>query len=435
MFTKNRKLFATLVIITIIIAVGSVQTAKADPVEEVESLQQMIDEKNQELQTLQDEREELEQRLEEVGDVSNTLSRELRNINYRISQLNVSVRANRLTIEKLKLETMSLNNEIVEIGKEVARAKETIGKLLVELQQRDNENLLVVLLKNDSLADGVSEIQSIITLGNTLTNNVTHLRGLQSELSRKSEAVQQHKYGIEIEQKTLVNRQGIIEEQKEEKQYLLVQTKNQERIYEQRIAELQKYQDEISAIITEIEEKLRESFDPTLLPIKRPGVLVYPVGGEPYVTQCYGKTEFAERAYRTKIHTGLDLRARLGAPIFAAADGMVRAVDNNDRGVARWLKYQYGKYVMIDHNNNLSTLYSHLSSYAVSEGERVEAGQLIGYAGNTGYSFGAHLHLGLYWTPSIQYKKISPAAGLVPVGVTINPLDYLSIIGNARICR
>ena len=70
----------------------------------------------------------------------------------------------------------------------------------------------------------------------------------------------------------------------------------------------------------------------------------------------------------------------------------------------------------------------------VQKGDTVKVGDLIGYSGNTGYSFGAHLHLGLYWTPSIQFKKIEPAVGLVPVGVTINPLDYLRIIGNAKNC-
>ena len=101
------------------------------------------------------------------------------------------------------------------------------------------------------------------------------------------------------------------------------------------------------------------------------------------------------------------------------------AVDNNDRGVSRWQKYQYGRYVLIKHDNNLSTLYAHLSRQVVARGATVKRGDLIGYSGNTGYSTGPHIHLTVYWAPSVQMKSVPPAAGLVPVGVTIDPNDYL----------
>ena len=87
-------------------------------------------------------------------------------------------------------------------------------------------------------------------------------------------------------------------------------------------------------------------------------------------------------------------------------------------------RLQYGRYVMIEHDNNLSTLYAHLSRTIVANGDIVQQGQVIGYSGNTGYAFGPHLHLGVYWTPSVTFKPF-PGAGLVPVGITIDPNDYL----------
>ncbi len=169
---------------------------------------------------------------------------------------------------------------------------------------------------------------------------------------------------------------------------------------------------------------MRAAFDPSLLPLKRPGVLAFPVE-EPYITQFYGATKFAQRAYRTKTHTGVDFRAPAGTPIFAVHNGRVVAVDNNDQGTSRWRRYQYGLHIVIEHENNLSSLYAHFSKAVVKKGDVVKQGDLIGYSGNTGYSTGAHLHFGVYWAPSVQYKKIAPAAGLVPVGVTIDPMDYL----------
>ncbi len=83
-------------------------------------------------------------------------------------------------------------------------------------------------------------------------------------------------------------------------------------------------------------------------------------------------------------HTGIDVPAPGGTPILAAKSGQV---------VTSASHYSYGNYVVIDHGNGASTLYAHMSSRAVSEGQMVTQGQVIGYVGTTGSSNGNHLHL------------------------------------------
>lgn len=82
-------------------------------------------------------------------------------------------------------------------------------------------------------------------------------------------------------------------------------------------------------------------------------------------------------------HNGVDFAANVGDSIVAAFDGVVRMAKYNGG---------YGNMIVIRHWNNLETLYGHLSAFKVKVGETVKAGQLIGLAGNTGRSFGAHLH-------------------------------------------
>ena len=82
-------------------------------------------------------------------------------------------------------------------------------------------------------------------------------------------------------------------------------------------------------------------------------------------------------------HTGIDIPAPGGTSILAAKSGQV---------VTSAYHYSYGNYVVIDHGNGNSTLYAHMSSRAVSEGQMVSQGQVIGYVGTTGSSTGNHLH-------------------------------------------
>lgn len=390
-----------------------------------DSLRQAIDSKNVELQTLLEEREKIEKQLEETGAAKNSLQKELKTIDGTISHLNLSIKANKLTLEKLNLEIQSLGGEIESTESKIENKKNSIARLFVELQQKDRENLLLILLRNKTLAESVSETQSITTLQSDLLASAEELRDFQGDLVQKLNEEENKKAKREAEQRNLVNRQAIAESQKGVKNTVLTQTKNQEKIYQEQITELDKRQEEISRIIEEFEETLRASFDPSLLPLKRPGVLAFPVEEPIIVTQFYGPTKFAQRAYRSKVHNGMDFRAPLGTPIYTVHDGEVTTVDNNDRGTSRWNKYQYGLYVLIKHDNNLSSLYAHLSRAIVKRGETVKRGDLIGYSGNTGYSFGPHIHLTVLWTPSVSLKSIPPAAGLVPIGVTINPTDYL----------
>lgn len=82
-------------------------------------------------------------------------------------------------------------------------------------------------------------------------------------------------------------------------------------------------------------------------------------------------------------HSGVDLRAAVGTPVYAPAEGVVR--------VAGWMR-GYGKTVILDHEGGYSTRFAHLNSYNVKKGDTVRMGDRIAATGNTGRSTGPHLH-------------------------------------------
>jgi len=82
-------------------------------------------------------------------------------------------------------------------------------------------------------------------------------------------------------------------------------------------------------------------------------------------------------------HPGIDIAVPTGVPIAAAGNGVVVVAGPNGG---------YGNFVVIDHNNGYATAYAHQSSIAVSQGQTVRQGEVIGYVGSTGFSTGPHLH-------------------------------------------
>ena len=86
---------------------------------------------------------------------------------------------------------------------------------------------------------------------------------------------------------------------------------------------------------------------------------------------------------RRRFHYGVDLAMPTGEPIYAAFDGVVRLSKYNR---------SYGNLIVIRHNNGLETYYAHLSKRHVTPGTQVRAGDIIGLCGNTGRSYGSHLH-------------------------------------------
>jgi len=406
----------------LIISVSKSYAADLTP----DELKRAIEEKSKELSDISVKITQAEQGLKDIESKSKSLQNELKKSDYTINQLNLSIKSSELNIQKLNLEIKALKYDIGDTESQIDVKKLGIAGLLRELQKKDMENVLVVLLKNKSIAESLDEAQNILSINSGLSTEVSSLQILNDKLSTNLTNSSTKKAKVEVENKNLKNRKVILQNQKTERQSLLTQTKNQEKNYQALIAQLEKDQDSLSKEIDDAEAKLRASFDPNLLPSKRPGVLAWPVklkkdGGTATITQYYGELS---KLYKSGWHNGLDIGGLpVGSPIFAADDGIVTTTDNNDG--SSWQKYQYGRYILIAHSNNLSTLYAHFSVVSVKKGDAVRRGDLIGYSGNTGYSTGPHLHFGVYWTPSIILKNLPPAKGLVPIGVTVSPSDYL----------
>lgn len=123
----------------------------------------------------------------------------------------------------------------------------------------------------------------------------------------------------------------------------------------------------------------------------------YPVKGNITSTFGWRKNPFG-RGY--EFHTGIDIEAPYGTPVLATADGKVVFVGNLP---------DYGKTVIVKHPSGYSTLYAHLSSMEIKEGQFIKAGQILGRVGSTGRSTGPHLH----YEVILENKTLDPMKFLV----------------------
>lgn len=109
------------------------------------------------------------------------------------------------------------------------------------------------------------------------------------------------------------------------------------------------------------------------------GFFTMPIIGQP-ITQHFMNPS---SLYASGYHSGVDINAFRGQPVLAPAYGQITKVGSDG---------SYGNFVTMEHSEGLTSLFGHLLNAAVAGGEKVRQGQTVGYADNTGYSFGDHLH-------------------------------------------
>lgn len=126
---------------------------------------------------------------------------------------------------------------------------------------------------------------------------------------------------------------------------------------------------------------------------------IWPIKDKVIITDIYGYNRSVQNTVTT--HKGLDFRSTTGTPVYAMQKGIVR--------IAKRFT-SYGNTVVLDHGKGIHTLYMHLDSISVQENKLIDQGVKIGKSGQTGYSFGPHLHLSIWIN-----------------GISIDPLSFMSL--------
>lgn len=417
-----------------IVAFMGIFTASTAFAQSVSELESQIKSRNADVQALQLELQKLQSELKVINDKSNTLGTAVSSLDTTRKKLLTEIK---IAEDKIKTTNNSISILEVEIGDKetsINKAKKAISSGIKRMHEIDAENITYKILSKKSFSDALNETNEIIDFHRKLRENVSELRIIQKGLSETILEKEEAKSKL-LDYKTEVNGQKVVvEKNKSEKEALLKETKNQEAEYQKIIAEKEKLRAQFEAELQDLESKIQFQLDPSSYPKPKNGILAWPLASV-LITQRFGLTDDSPTLYNYRTgawqgkHAGVDFRAN-NDKVFAMADGVVLGTGDTD-GVCP--RASTGVWVLIKYDNGLANTFFHLTSSTVKKGQRVKAGDLVAYSGNTGYSTAPHLHVGLM-PASLVSVKTWPSAGcpgkmyttpVVAGSQYLNPLDYL----------
>lgn len=393
----------------------------------VSELEAQIATKRTALEALEQEEAKYNEELQKAQSDKKTLNNELSRIKGEINAVNFKIKVSEAQLDKLTLEVEKLSFEQKSTEEKISIKKELLADSIRNLYEADKvDNALSIILTANKLSDTLIEIENLVSFSDNVKTELNDLQILREELESQKDEAEDKQQQVKNEERNLKNKVATTSSLKEETTYLLTATKNKEQNYQALLSDIEKKRSEVEAELGKLEESLQLQIDPNLLPKADGGILTWPAIGN--LTQGYGKTPDAVYFYNRGIysrpfHNGIDIGAPLSSPIYSAEDGEVIAVGNQD-AYRSCYKAAYGKFVVIKHDNNLTSLYAHLSSISVKNGDRVKRGDVIASMGTTGASTGSHLHFSVYYGPTFQMSN-STYCGPMPAGGSVNPLDYL----------
>ncbi|GMQ95203.1 MAG: M23 family metallopeptidase [Patescibacteria group bacterium] len=406
----------------------------------MEDLRERIEERNTKIDEIEKEIASYQREISELSGQAVTLKNSIRTLDVTRKKLGADIRITQNQINATVLKIQKLGLEVEQKEEEITRSDNAIADIIREVDEAETRSLVEVILSNDTFSAFLDEVETLRRLQGSVSRRLGELESLKAQLEDAKEQNEAEKVSLVDFRTELGDRKKIADNNKATKRRLLTTTKNKESNYKKLLAEKKVLRETFERELLEIESQLRAVIDPNSIPSAGSGIFAPPLSDVAYkscydgstkakncITQYFGDTPFAKSgAYNGKTHNGMDLRARTPQKVRAVLGGTVVRVNS---GVAP--NCQYGKWVVIKHNNGLTTLYAHMSLIKARAGQKVNTGDVIGYSGNSGYSIGPHLHLTVYASQAVTFKDYKCRSGLtvsIPVAALnayLNPLDYL----------
>jgi murein DD-endopeptidase MepM/ murein hydrolase activator NlpD len=379
--------------------------------------------------------QDLDKKILEYSALTDKTSKEAKSLNDVINGLKASQKALELDISKTSakikkadLDIQDLDIKIDVSAEQISNYKRAIETSIKEINQKGDSNIITAFLSERSLSSVLNEIDAQTQFNKKISDSINKLDKEKKNLEVTQSTRIATKEDLQELQKELSDKKKVIEFNKAEQSKALKETENKKRTYQQILADEVAKKEAFEKDLFEYESQLKYTLDPSTIPASGSKVFSWPLDSV-RVTQQFGRTSASGRLYASGSHNGMDFGAKLGTRAMATAAGVVMGVGDTDITCPR---ASFGKWVFIKYDNGLSMTYGHLSVISTAQGQRVKAGDVIGYTGSTGYSTGPHLHISVYASNavSVQQRASASCSGkiytmpIAPVDAYLDPMVY-----------
>jgi peptidoglycan DL-endopeptidase CwlO len=360
----------------------------AAPAAHAEDLQSQLEAKQSKLQEVEERKGVLTTTISRYGDEIDRLTAEVADIRNREAAVRARLVVKQAELDKAMAELDTARERLLRLRAHLKRALVALRERLVAMYELGSPDLISVIVGSNDLDDlaaraeylnrlhGMDEavVGRVRELRDRVKRLVTRLREAKDTIEAARDAIAAEKEALTTARRALQSHQRKLVSARANRVAALKQIREHEQELDGSVAEIQ----------AEIAAQLVETGSAPLPagPIQGGGGgLIWPVDG-PVVSGFGPRT--INGSY--EFHPGIDIAVPEGTPIRAAATGTVNLQQSEAESGG------YGNYTCIDHGGGLSTCYAHQSSFAVSLGQSVSQGAIIGYTGCTGYCLGPHLH-------------------------------------------
>lgn len=371
--------------------------AAAQSQEEIDRMRRQIQQFQQQLERLQNQQNQTRQRINQLRNQGRQLESELARLDRERNEIEDRIAATKARLEEAERRLQEAQQALKEAEERLAHRNDLLARRVRAIAERGMVGYLEVLLSAQDFADFLSRFYMLRTI---IDQDVTLL-----ELARADrEQVAELKARIEQEREQIVLLHTYLVEQKQEKEVIIA--RHQEMLdqvqsdYAAALALEEALERESQVIERELQRVQAELAQ--MLGDDPPFFTVWPVDRTGYYRLS---SNFGMRWHPilrvNRMHSGVDFAKPAGSNIYAVASGVV---------VFAGVRNGYGNTVIIAHGPTLATLYAHAERILVSNGQQVQAGQVIAKVGSTGLATGPHLHFEVRknGTPVDPMKYLNP---------------------------
>lgn len=352
---------------------------------------QTIKEKEDQIAKAEKEKQNLKANLTSVEEIKKGLETKKQDLSNYVVELDTQLAAIEERVNSLKEQIVVKESEIEETQRQLEEASDReetqMENMIIKAQQmyeKKDTYALELLTQATGLGDFLNRaeyMERLVTYDKQQWNEYMNIRKFvelcKKQLELEKDILDQTRENVELEQNTI---EYFVEQKEQDIIAYQSDINNKEAAIEEYKALIKQQDEEIQALEKAIEEEKKK-----LQTVKRTydgGTFKFPLASYTRVSCDFGN-RISPIYNIPEFHSGVDLASPRGTAIYAAYDGEV---------VAATYSPSMGNYVMIDHGDNLYTIYMHASTLKVSKGDIVSRGDTIALVGSTGNSTGNHLH-------------------------------------------